>query len=203
MIMCMSDIFCVTNRTLCRENFLDRIEKVAACHPAGVILREKDLLPEEYRKLAEQVMKICEKHGVPCILHRFVDVALALHAEAIHLPLQLLRGMSEGEKAGFRSIGASCHSAEEAQEAQRLGCTYITAGHIFDTDCKKGLPGRGLSFLMDVRDAVSIPVYAIGGICKDNIAAVRSAGADGVCLMSSLMVCEDVSALLRTMEEGK
>ena len=40
----------------------------------------------------------------------------------------------------------------------------MTAGHIFATDCKKGLPPRGLDFLKNVCDAVGIPVYAIGGI---------------------------------------
>ena len=68
MIMCMSDILCVTNRKLCREDFLTRIEQIAACHPAGIILREKDLLPEDYQELASAVMEICEQHGVKCIL---------------------------------------------------------------------------------------------------------------------------------------
>ena len=87
MIMCMSDILCVTSRNLCREGFLTRIERIAECRPAGIILREKDLPEAEYRVLAEQVMGICAEHSVRCILHSFVDIAIGLHAEAIHLPL--------------------------------------------------------------------------------------------------------------------
>ena len=45
-------------------------------------------------------------------------------------------------------------------EAERLGATYVTAGHIFTTDCKKGLPPRGLDFLKNVCDAVTIPKTA-------------------------------------------
>ena len=85
-------------------------------------------------------------------------------------------------------------------EAQALGCTYITAGHVFETDCKKGLPGRGLEFLQDVCAAVDIPVYGIGGIDADNIALVRNAGSSGACLMSSLMVSDDVKGLMKAME---
>lgn len=140
-------------------------------------------------------------YGVPCILHSFVDAALQLQAEAIHLPMHILRGMTPEKRASFRILGASCHSAEEALEAESLGCTYITAGHVFETDCKKGLPGRGLEFLRNVCDAVQIPVYGIGGIQKENFAQVRGAGAAGACLMSSLMVCDDVSAFLNDMEE--
>ena len=200
MIMCMSDILCITNRKLCREDFLTRIERIAACHPAGIILREKDMKPEDYKELAAAVMEICEHYGVKCILHSFPDVAISLHADAIHLPLHLLRELSQEQKTHFEVLGASCHSVEDALEAQALGCTYITAGHVFETDCKKGLPGRGLDFLRNVCAAVEIPVYGIGGIDSDNIALVRNAGASGACLMSSLMATEDVAGLLKAME---
>ena len=200
MIMCMCDILCVTNRKLCREDFLTRIERIAACHPAGIILREKDMLPEEYKALAAKIMEICGRYDVKCILHSFSAVAISLHADAIHLPLHLLRELSQEQKAQFGALGASCHSVEDALEAQALGCTYITAGHVFDTDCKKGLPGRGLEFLRNVCAAVDIPVYGIGGIDADNIAMVRNAGASGACLMSSLMVSEDVTGLMKAME---
>ena len=200
MIMCMSDILCVTNRKLCREDFLTRIERIAACHPAGIILREKDMQTVDYQKLAAAVLEICERYGVKCILHSFTDVAISLQAKAIHLPLHLLREMTREQKAQFADLGASCHSVEDALEAQTLGCTYITAGHVFETDCKKGLPGRGLEFLRSVCTAVDIPVYGIGGIDADNIALVRNAGATGACLMSSLMVTGDVDGLLKSME---
>ena len=200
MIMYMSDILCVTNRKLCREDFLTRVERIAACHPAGIILREKDMQPEDYQKLAEAVMAICDRYGVKYILHSFTDVAISLQADAIHLPLPLLRELSQEQKAHLCILGASCHSVEDALEAQELGCTYITAGHVFETDCKKGLPGRGLEFLRKVCTAVDIPVYGIGGIDADNIALVRNAGATGACLMSSLMVTGDVEGLLKSME---
>ena len=200
MIMCMSDIICVTNRKLCREDFLTRIKRIAACHPAGIILREKDMSAEEYKTLALEVMKLCDRYDVNCILHSFTDVAITLHAQAIHLPLHLLREMTQEQKSHFTSLGASCHSVADAEEAQALGCTYITAGHIFQTDCKKGMPGRGTEFLQNVCNAVDIPVYAIGGIDLHNIALVRDTGADGACLMSSLMVTDDVAGLLKAME---
>lgn len=198
----MSDIICVTNRNLCKEDFLKRIEKIAVAHPAGIILREKDLTKEEYRNLAKQVLQICEKHQVSCILHSFTDEAIELSAEAVHLPLSILREMTEEQRSRFKVLGASCHSLEEALEAERLGCTYIIAGHIFATDCKKGLPGRGLDFLKSICENVSIPVYAIGGINGENIADVRNAGAKGACVMSGFMQCEDVETYLNGFALG-
>jgi len=179
---------------------LARIERIAACHPAGIILREKDMSPEEYKTMAAAVMEICGGYDVKCILHSFSAAATALHADALHLPLHLLRELLQEQKAAFSILGASCHSVEDALEAKALGCTYITAGHVFETDCKKGLPGRGLEFLRNVCAAVDIPVYGIGGIDADNIALVRDAGAAGACLMSSLMTSEDVTGLMKAME---
>lgn len=195
MIISMFDIMCITNRKLCKIDFLSRIEEIAQSNPSGIILREKDLSETEYTALARQVMEICKRYHVPCILHSFVDAAARLHADAIHLPLPVLRSIAASENTGlgkngpFLKIGASCHSLEEALEAERLGCTYITAGHIFQTDCKKGVPPRGIGFLRNICQSVSIPVYAIGGIDSTNIASVKDAGAKGACIMSGFMSC--------------
>ena len=102
---------------------------IASAHPKAIVLREKDLSEKEYEQLARQVMQICQKNGTQCILHSFSNVAIALGAVAVHMPLPLLQKMTPQEKSHFQIIGASCHSLEEAKEAQDLGCTYITAGH--------------------------------------------------------------------------
>ncbi|SFE78581.1 thiamine phosphate synthase [Peptostreptococcus sp. D1] len=181
------EIICVTNRKLCSIDFLTQIEKIVLKKPSAIILREKDLTKEEYKRLAIDVMKICEKNDVRCILHSFADVAIESNINAIHLPLHILKKLSNEEKNKFSIIGASCHSLEEALEAQRLGCTYIIAGHIFETDCKKGLPGKGLKFLSEICDTVYIPVYAIGGITQENTSKILQSGANGVCMMSEFM----------------
>ena len=95
----------------------------------------------------------------------------------------------QGKLENFREIGCSVHSVEDALEAQKLGATYLTAGHIYTTNCKKGLPPRGLKFLWDVCDSVTIPVYAIGGIHPETeqISEVIARGAAGGCIMSDMM----------------
>ncbi len=180
---------------------MTRIEKIAVCRPSGIILREKDLSLEEYSMLAIQVMKICDRYDVRCILHSFVDTAITLKAKAVHLPMHILSEMTSKQKNQFDIIGASCHSVNEALKAKDAGCTYITAGHIFETQCKKGLAGRGIEFLKNICRAVDIPVYAIGGIDVKNIALVRDEGANGSCVMSSFMVCEDVEKLMNDLKK--
>ncbi len=180
------NLLAVTNRRLCIRPFLEQVEWLASCHPAGIILREKDLTEQEYQALAEQVLAICGKYRTACILHTWPEVSKRLGCPNIHLPLWKLRECGE-ELAGFEQIGASIHSVAEAREAQSLGATYLTAGHIFPTDCKKGVPARGLGFLREVCEAVTIPVYGIGGITEENAGDVMRCGAAGYCVMSGVM----------------
>lgn len=178
------------NRQESCNRLLDKITELAECKPSGILLREKDLTKEEYKKLAEQVFVICKEQQMACILHGFWDVAIELKARAVHLPMHLFRNLTHDAKKQFDVIGVSCHSLEEAKEAAKLGCTYIIAGHIFSTDCKKGIPPRGLDFLKNICENVSVPVYGIGGISGENASAVIQAGAKGVCVMSGWMQCD-------------
>ena len=183
------NIIAVTNRHLCKRAFMEQMERLCRLQPKAVILREKDLSEEEYLKLAEEVLEMAEKYKVECRLHFYWEVALALEQSAIHLLLWKLREMEEEDKKRFATIGTSIHSVEEAREAQMLGSTYLTAGHIYTTDCKKGVAPRGIAFLQEVCRQVSIPVYAIGGIHvrEEQIAEVMDAGASGGCIMSGMM----------------
>lgn len=187
-------LICITNRQLCAGDFTARIAEIAAARPQSIILREKDLSDTEYQALAEQLIPVCKDAGVPLVLHSHIPAAAALHVNRLHLPLPLLRETPRGILPQFAVLGTSVHSPEEAQEAEALGADYLIAGHLFATDCKRGLPGRGLQFLQAVLRAVQIPVFGIGGITPARAEAVTAAGAAGVCVMSGLMQCADVSA---------
>ena len=181
---------CVTNRTLCRDDFLTRLDHIAKKGVAdAILLREKDLTEREYLELAEKVLSICKTHNRRCILHTYYKAAKELGCREIHLPLPVLQEMWEQEtEKWFTTVGTSVHSIKQANLAMHLQADYMTAGHIFETDCKKGLPGRGISFLRKVVRESAVPVYGIGGISADNAGQVREAGAAGVCIMSGFML---------------
>ena len=177
-------IICVTCRSLCPRPLEQQVGRIAAAGVKRLILREKDLPPEEYTRLAAAVLEQCGRFGVECTLHSFPEAARALGANRLHMPLPLL---TEELCREFAVTGTSVHSVEEAVRAEKLGSSYVTAGHIFATDCKKGVPPRGTEFLKEVCNSVDIPVYAIGGINGDNMKSVLEAGADGACVMSGMM----------------
>ena len=144
-------------------------------------------MPDDiYAETAEEFVRICrERCVIPVINHR-PDVAMALGVDDIQMSIDEIRD-DPSLVERFRRVGVSVHSVDEAVEAESLGAESVTAGHIFPTVCKKGVPQRGTRFLMDAVASVDIPVYAIGGIDADVIEKVRNCGASGVCLMSVMM----------------
>ncbi len=176
---------------------LERIEFLCRAGVRRIVLREKRTSDPEYEGVAEGFVSICRKHCViPVIAHR-KELAVRYDTE-LQLSMDELRKDPDIVKE-VRFVGVSVHSVEEAKEAESLGASTVTAGHIFATDCKKGVPERGIQFLKDVINNVRIPVYAIGGIDTDVIDDVYNAGASGACLMSTMMNAseEHIDSLVR------
>lgn len=190
----MSKVVCVTNRALCTEDFLTRIARIAAARPRAIILREKDLSPDGYTALAQAVGAHCAAHGVPLVLNGYPALAAQMGAG-----VQL--SFSAHMQTPSCPFGVSVHTPEEAAAAAAKGAAWLIAGHIWETGCKAGLPGRGLSFLRAaVEAAQGAPVYAIGGITPARLPAVMATGAAGACVMSALMRCPDPAAYLAAFD---
>lgn len=189
----MTELIFVTNRKICKDHFLRRIDQLAMGKPQAILLREKDLSLAKYESLAARVKNICDRHGVTLIISQNIESAVRLGLNHIHLSMPALRRYHHNLTSFV--IGTSVHSVSEAKEAQELGVNYLIAGHVFPTECKKGVPPRGLEFLKNVCETVDLPVYAIGGITKDKIVDVVQTGAHGICVMSEAMTCEVPSGL--------
>ena len=194
----------ISNRKLCEnENLEKQIEKFFSAYEKKIILknfeivaltlREKDLDKNEYLKLIEKVYPICQKYKINLILHQNYDLNLddKYNIEGIHLSYSIFKSLNENIKAElikkYKRIGVSVHSLNEAKEVESLGASYVVAGHIFETDCKKGLEPRGLKFIEDLSSALTIPIFAIGGIDEKNSLSVINNGAFSICMMSTLM----------------
>ena len=194
----------ISNRKLCKNENLERqIEKIFLAYEKKIILknfeivsftlREKDLDENEYLNLVEKIYPICKKHKINLILHQNYDLNLddRYMIKGLHLSYEIFKSLNKNIREDlikkYKRIGVSIHSLEEAKEAEILGASYVVAGHIFKTDCKKGLEPRGLKFVEDLSSVLTIPIFAIGGIDEKNSQSVIDSGAFSVCMMSSLM----------------
>lgn len=195
---------CITNRHLVSgsggaectiEEYINQLEKCAAMHPYAMILREKDMDRQEYRELARCVQKICREASVEMFVHSDISAAEYAGCANVHFSMEYFKQMCDEQADVLKRldcVSVSCHSMEEAVNAVRAGADQIVLGTIFETQCKPGKMGAGLSFLEEVCRAVhtvnpTVKVFAIGGIKPDNIEEVLEAGADGGCMMSWFM----------------
>ena len=194
----------ISNRKLCEnENLEKQIEKIFSAYQRKIILenfeivsltlREKDLNKNKYLKLVEKIYSICQKYRIDLILHQNYNLRLdnKYNVEGLHLSYNTFKSLNKNIREElikkYKKIGVSIHSIDEAKEVENLGATYIVAGHIFKTDCKKDLEPRGLKFIQELSLILTIPIFAIGGINQENSHLVINSGAFGVCMMSSLM----------------
>ena len=194
----------ISNRKLCEnENLEKQIEKIFSAYQRKIILenfeivaltlREKDLYKNEYLKLVEKIYPICQKYRIDLILHQNYDLRLdnKYNIKGLHLSYNTFKSLNKNIREElirkYKKIGVSIHSIDEAKEVEMLGATYIVAGHIFVTECKKDLEPRGLKFIQELSLILTIPIFAIGGINQENSHLVINSGAFGVCMMSSLM----------------
>ena len=179
----MCKLIAITNRKLCRGDFLGQIKILAEAGVDSIVLREKELGEEEYEALAIKVLDICREYKTECLLHQNIGIARKLGQAGIHLSLPAAQ-KNKDILRDFKVVGISTHSLEQVQEAEKCNASYVFFGHVFPTDCKKGVPPRGLHFLEKICHNASVPVYAIGGITPQNAAQAVKAGAAGVCVMS-------------------
>lgn len=181
----------ITNRHLVQGDFLKQLEKVTKLHPHALILREKDLADDAYESLAKKVFDLCKREDITFFLHTKIEIARKIGCQNIHLSIPVLKGLSETEKKAltedFCEISISCHSMEDVEIAMAGGATQIILGTIFETECKKGVLGKGVEFVREICQKCPLPVYAIGGMNLQRLPLVIDAGAAGCCMMSGFM----------------
>ncbi len=190
-------LICVTNRSLCPDDFLDRLALIAKAKPHAIILREKDLSYDDYLTLARNVQTLCVPHGVSLLLN-WREPIVRLENCGLQLSYTFRDAAITTESVPY---GISIHSPEEAATLRDNNASWLLAGHIYSTTCKPGIAPRGTKFLENICRLARQPVYAIGGIQPERVPEVLAAGAAGYCVMSPLMTHPAPDDLIYQYEE--
>jgi len=181
------------------------VEDMLAAGIRIVQLRVKDRPADEFFRVAETVRTLTSNAECLLIVNDRLDIALAVDADGVHLGQEDLPLAAARRLLGDKIIGISTHSLGQAQQAEQQGADYIGFGPLFGTHTKNtGYKPRGLLMLSRVREAVRIPIVAIGGIAGDNVASVWANGADGAAMISYLTrgdIAERVAEVLRLAQK--
>ena len=146
-------LIAVTDTPSCPRSLVEQVERIAECayKPQQLLLRAKELTPEDYAKLAREVLPLCQSYGIELIIHTHWQSALELGIQRVHLPLPKLSLLPVAARRSL-VISSSVHSVAGAQRALAEGAQALVAGHIYSTSCKAGLPPRGLEFLKQIHE---------------------------------------------------
>ena len=191
-----SPLYAILDTSFCKNRSPIAILRQLLTGGAKIIqLRAKELSSGEFFALAKEARQLTRDAGALFIVNDRADIALASAADGLHLgqddlPLAAARKISGREKI----IGISTHNLAQATEAEKLGADYIGFGPIFGSTTKDtGYTARGLDMLREIRQAVKLPIVAIGGINEQNIAEVWKSGADAAAIISDILTAENVT----------
>ncbi len=190
----------IDTQTLGQRDEIDAASKAIHGGAKVIQLRDKHHDKGELLTVAQKLKDLCCKSKVLFIVNDHLDIALAVDADGLHigqddLPLSVIRK----ELAIDKIVGLSTHTLAEAQKAETEGVDYIAVGSIFSSPTQKSARAAGLEHLRQVRQTISIPIVAIGGINKENIAEVIIAGADAAAVISAVIAQENIEAAARQL----
>lgn len=158
----------------------------------------------EKSKNAYQILSLVDlltERGVSkekIVIHDRLDVALITNIPNIHLPSHGLPVQAVKKAFPKLRIGRSVHSVEEAKQAEKDGANYVLYGHCFETKCKNGITPNGINRIVEMKQKLDIPVFAIGGITSDRVKTLQQIKADGIAVMSG--ICSSTNPLASAIE---
>lgn len=196
-------LYAVTDRTWVGEKTLyQQVEEALRGGVTCVQLREKDMGDEDFLQEAKEIHVLCQQYGVPFIVNDNVAVAVACGAEGIHVGQEDMAAGDVRHQVGNGMIlGVSVHTVEEAREAVHNGADYLGLGAVFPTSTKTDVEQMSNETLRAICDAVDVPIVAIGGINRSNIAKLAGSGVDGVALVSAIFSEPEIETTCRELRK--
>jgi thiamine-phosphate pyrophosphorylase len=164
--------------------------------------RQKDGPTREMIRVAERMQALCKRAGVTFIINDRVDVAIASHADGVHLgqddfPIPLARRLLGKEAI----IGGSAGNLGEARECFAEGADYIGFGPVYPTTSKEDAgPAAGLDLMRQIVEAIPLPIIAIGGISAENTPPLIKTGVHGIAVISAVVASPDITAAARELK---
>ena len=188
------DLYFITDSNLTKKGILNDVKSAISAGVKIIQYREKEGTTREMFSKASAIKNMCVKANVLFIINDRVDIALATDADGVHLgdddmPYHVARKLLGKNKI----VGLTIHDLNEAKNAEVMGADYIGVSPIFKTTTKidAGTP-KGLNLIKEIKNNISIPFVAIGGINEDNIKSVLNAGAKSIAIISAIISKENV-----------
>ncbi len=189
-------LYLVTDRdVLVDKDIFAAVEEAIKGGVTLVQLREKSLSTLEFYNIAVKIKIITDKYKIPLIINDRIDIAQSIDAAGVHIgqsdmPATIARSIIGDNKI----LGVSTTTLEEAQRAEKQGADYVGVGAMFPTTTKDDASAVSVLCLKEIKEKISIPVVAIGGINEKNVNLLKIANIDGIAVVSDILGKKSVKA---------
>ena len=188
-------LYLITDRHHTAGRSIHAVVNEALDHGAGAVqIREKDLPDRSLLTLTREIAAQTTRCGARCFVNDRVDVCLSVPGVGIHLRSDSLPVTQVRRLVGpDRLIAVSTHSSDEVQRAEQQGADFVVLGPIYNTPSKRvfGQP-IGPTAINAARSKSRLPIFAIGGVTRENVGEVMGVGASGIAVISAIMAAPDV-----------
>ncbi len=196
-------LYVITDRKLIpRDRFINTVEKALIGGAKIVQLREKDTPEREIVRLGKELLKVTKKYRVPLIINDYPELSKEIGADGVHLG-EYDPSVSEARQllGDTAIIGVSCYGKiERGIQAEEEGASYAAFGTPFFTPTKPDRKITPFEVLREAREKIrKIPIFAIGGIHKENAPSVLETGVDGVAVITSVFGSPDPEMAARDL----
>lgn len=193
-------LYAITDcRYLTTEKLVSKTEQILRGGAVMLQYRHKNADIELKLTQAGMLQKLCARYGIPFIINDEPELAHMLQADGVHLGRDDVDCNKAREILGPDCfIGISCYNEiERTKTAATEGASYVTLGAFFHTQTKSNVVKAKPELINRVKQILTLPVVAIGGITPDNGKALVEAGADFLAVCSGLYVPVDTSQAVR------
>lgn len=197
----MRGLYLVSAREMLKdEEFFKKIEDSFKAGVKIFQLREKTASSKEFLEIGRKLKELCKKYNVTFIINDRADIASLLDADGLHLGDNDI-DIKDAKKIFKGKIGISAKTVERAKYAEENGADYLGVGAIYKTETKVITSITKVETLRDIINAVSIPVFAIGGLKCDNLDVLKGIDISGICVVSEIMQAENAFEKTRKLYE--
>ena len=163
------------------ERFLERLRRRLNDGLRLIQLREPELPVEQFVHLSDRVVRIAQGAGAKVLINSDFDLARRIGADGVHVTARQLAVLRQ--RPDFPLVGVSCHGAAELRAAERLRADFAVLGPVMPTPTHPGAATLGWDGFERAARGCAIPVYALGGLVREDLEAGWARGAHGIAMV--------------------
>ncbi|BAZ95025.1 thiamine monophosphate synthase [Thiohalobacter thiocyanaticus] len=135
--------------------------------------------------LVEAAIERVHRHGAR-ILMNTGSLTPPPGADGIHLTADQLQGLKQRPLPAQMWVGASCHDQDELERAAALELDFAVYGPVQPTSTHPDAVPAGWAGFAAACAAARLPVYALGGMHRDEAETARQHGGQGIAAIRGL-----------------